>query len=428
MRGLATVGLVLCLRGIVWAQTPAAPPAPAQTPSSSRIPDSVKARETIANDSDTAARIDNEPLDPTLKGFFQLPGTETRLKVGGYIRLDVLHDFKPIGNPGEFIVSSIPIGVTSTDDNTRLQAKQTRLNFEVRRPSDFKARGDLRVLFEFDFFGSGGERALNLRHAYGQIANILGGFTSSTIQDVDAKPDTLDHEGPAARVAVAHAQLRYTVPFAKQHSLAFAVEDPKSDVPSTTQGQTVTPRTPWPDIVVRYRLDARRGHLQAGGVLRSIGGFLGSGDESAQVTGGGVSVSGSFLVWRRNTIVFEGSRGHGFARYLKDMADLGLDLSRDSQDQVRATQAAAGYIAYQHIWRPGWRSTFVVSGDWLERVDTLPPGTYRNARYTAVNLLYRPVPGLTMGVEGAFGRYEVQNGQHNSAQRLQISVQYDIVK
>jgi hypothetical protein len=419
---------MLWLSAVASAQTPPPPTPQPQTPPPSRIPDSVKARETIANDSDTAARIDNEPLDPTLKGFFLLPGTETRLKVGGYIRLDVLHDFKPIGNPGEFIVSSIPIDVTGHEDNTRLQAKQTRLNFEVRRPSDFKTRGDLRVLFEFDFFGTGGERALNLRHAYGQIANILGGFTSSTIQDVDAKPDTLDHEGPAARVAVRHAQLRYTVPFSTRHSLAFAIEDPKSDVPGTTQGQTVTPRTPWPDIVVRYRLDAKRGHLQAGGVVRSIGGFLGNGDESAQVTGGGVSVSGSFLAWRKNTIVFEASTGHGFARYIKDMADLGLDLSRDAQDRVRATQATGGYFAYQHIWRPGWRSTFIASGDWLERVDSLPAETYRTARYLAANLLYRPIPGLTMGVEGAFGRYEVQDGRNNSAQRLQISVQYDIVR
>lgn len=432
-RSLLTIAVVLLAADTSAAQfaTPAqatpTPTTPApQTPDQSRIPDSVKTRETLTNDSDAAARIDNEPLDPTLKGFFTLPGTTTHMKIGGYARVDVIHDFEPIGNTSEFIVSSIPIDVTGSEDNTRIQARQTRLNFELRRDSE-RAHQNLRVFFEFDFFGSN-ERVLNLRHAYGQIVNVLGGFTESTLADADARADTLDHEGPASRVSVRQAQVRYTFALPGRHSLALAIEDPKSDVPTSSSGETVTPRTPWPDFVARYRRDGKRGHVQAGLVLRSIGGFLANGEESAQVAGVGGLVSGSLLVGRRDTIVFEGSGGHGFARYIKDMQGLGLDLARDDHDQIRAVPASGAYIAFQHVWVDAWRSTFVVSGDGLGREAGQPGGTYRAARYILANLLYRPAPNLTVGFEGAFGRYEVQDGRHNSAQRFQFGVQYDLVK
>jgi hypothetical protein len=63
---------------------------------------------------------------------------------------------------------------------------------------------------------------------------------------------------------------------ARPQSLALAVEEPKADL-SSVEGATT--RTPWPDVVARYRLDARRGHPQVGSVFRSIGGFAGSVDE-----------------------------------------------------------------------------------------------------------------------------------------------------
>ena len=140
------------------------------------------------------------------------------------------------------------------------------VNVELRRPTP---HGDMRVLFENDFFGSSGERAFNLRNAYGQYLNVLAGFTASTLSDSDARPDVLDYEGPPARVAARHAQLRYTLPLGARQSLAVAIEEPKSDINVVIPGESVTPRTPWPDTIARYRFDARRGHIQVGSVYRS---------------------------------------------------------------------------------------------------------------------------------------------------------------
>src|SRR5262249_10493147 len=142
---------------MVWTATvhalAAQQPTPPSPPQNSQIPDSVKARETITNDSDADARVDNEPLDPSLAGFFLLPGTQTRLKFGGFARVDLIHDFQPIGNHDEFQISSIPIDNVSSADNTQIHARQTRFDFELRRSTVLR-NNDLRMFFEFDFFGS----------------------------------------------------------------------------------------------------------------------------------------------------------------------------------------------------------------------------------------------------------------------------------
>jgi hypothetical protein len=408
------------------ASPPQTPPPPAPPPGPSRIDDSVETRETIAGESESDARIDNEPLDPSLPGFFMIPGTTTRMRIGGYARVDVIHDFEPIGNHDEFVVSSIPVDSVSGADNTQIQARQTRFNFELRRTLD--SGKQLRTVFEFDFFGSGGERALNLRHAYGQLLNVLAGFTTSTLQDVDARPDTLDFEGSPARVSLRHAQLRYTMPLPHGQSFAFAVEEPNSDLPSTAAGQSITPFTTWPDTIVRYRFDARRGHVQAGTVLRSIGAFASDGQTEQQVTGVGASLSASFITRKHDTLVFVVNAGRGFARYIKDMSGKGLDVGLDQSGNPRPLGLAAAIAGYQHVWTPRLRSTAAMSTDVLNTLPTQPGDTYRRAISSTFNLMFKPVPAFTTGIEYSFGRFDVKDGRHNSANRLQFAVQYDLVK
>lgn len=400
-----------------FAQDPPPPP-------SSRISDSVKNRQTITSDAEVTSRVDNEPIDPTGKGFISIPGTSTRLKIGGYIRLDLIHDFAVIGSPDDFIVSSIPVDVTSGADNTQIHARQTRFNLDVRRPG---AHGDLRAVFENDFFGPAGERAFNLRHAYGQYRNVLGGFTASTLADSDARPDTLDHEGPPARVSVRHAQARYTLKAGGKHSIAFAIEEPKSDIPGNVADENVTARTPWPDIVARYRFDSRRGHLQAGSLYRSIGGFLGTGTAEDQVLGIGLVVSGSRVIGARDTLVFEAALGKGIARYVKDTSGLGLDAALE-EGRLRAVPLRAALAGYEHAWSDRWRSTIAASVLDIETLASQPADTYHFSRYLTTNLMFNPGTSLTFGVEVDWGQLTVKDGRDNSDTRLQVAVQYDLVR
>ena len=87
------------------------------------------------------------------------------VKLGGYIKVDLIHDFDAIGSTDSFDPRTIPTDGSDAGTNTRMHARQTRLNLDVRGPT---SAGDVRLFAEGDFFGSG--NAFRLRHAFGTSA------------------------------------------------------------------------------------------------------------------------------------------------------------------------------------------------------------------------------------------------------------------
>src|SRR5277367_630426 len=65
---------------------PALPaPLPSTVPTAQlplNIGEETRLRQTAGENEDGAPRIDNEPLDPELRGYFRLPGTTTLMKFG----------------------------------------------------------------------------------------------------------------------------------------------------------------------------------------------------------------------------------------------------------------------------------------------------------------------------------------------------------
>jgi hypothetical protein len=179
---------------------------------------------------------------------------------------------------------------------------------------------------------------------------------------------------------------------------------------------------------VRYRLDRTRGHLQVGSVYRSIGGFVGSGAVADQVFGVGAVISGSALVVGRDTVVFESTLGKGVSRYVKDTSGQGLDAALADNGRLEAARLGAVLTGYQRVWTRRLRSTLAVSFVGLGHLSGQPADTYHTSRYLTANLMFKPFPVLTVGVELDQGRLSVSDGRHNEATRLQIAVKYDLVK
>jgi hypothetical protein len=66
-----------------------------------------RTRETAGENEVGAPRIDNEPLDPELLGFFHLPGTSTYMKFGGFVKTDFFYDLNYAGTYyGAYVPSS----------------------------------------------------------------------------------------------------------------------------------------------------------------------------------------------------------------------------------------------------------------------------------------------------------------------------------
>jgi DcaP outer membrane protein len=400
-----------------------------QGPTSPHVGEQTRSYQTFSEDPFADPRLNNVPLDPKYRGYFVLPGTRTLLKIGGYSKSDFIYDLKPAGNPDEFIPSTIPIPAPAGVNNATVSIRPTRLTLDFLIPSS--QVGDVRFYFEGDLFGTNATTP-RLRHAYGQVKNLLIGQTFTNFMDGDLFPDTLDFEGPNSMVNIRNPQFRYSFALDKNTAFSISVEKPSSDVSFTTPAFSAEPSAPSPDGALRVRREFPSGHIQVASLFRSISASVGTGTttETASVFGWGISIATMFKTFGKDNIMAEGTYGRGIARYIQDTSGLGIDAAVISVNNphLRATPEAGGYGAYQHYWTKTLRSNAVYGFLQVENTDFEPGSTYHKSDYTAANLVWNPLGSLNVGAEFLYGWQVLKNGQSGNAPRFQLSAKYNFVK
>ncbi len=200
---------------------------------------------------------------------FLIPGTDTSIRVGGFIDETLDYYFvgaQPNGNQTTTIgvtgqLESAPLNThafTSVpgfptpgnlvpqstassrgNGNFSQSPRETRLNVETRTPT---AWGESRTFIEFDFAGSGSFSSNNLttvsdsliprlRYAYGTLGGFLAGQANSNFSDPDANPETLDFGGPAGFAGVTRIpQVRYTLNGPWGSAWSVSAETPETDI------------------------------------------------------------------------------------------------------------------------------------------------------------------------------------------------------
>lgn len=396
------------------------------------------AQQSVSENQDSASRIDNDapPTNPDLKGFVQIPGTETLVRLGGYAKLDAIYDTGAIGYPDAFVTSAIPVPRPHDDaGNFTMQARQTRLSMEIRRPTIFDE--SLRFYFETDLFGGGaGNYGLRLRQAYGQLGNTFAGFGWSAFADLDSLPDTLDFEGPPGAIAPRQAGIHQFFHLGAHSSLTIAAEQPSSEISGYLPVDPAIPVNAlhgtqhMPDLVLAARTEGSWGHLQFGGVLRQLG--YTDYQQSDRVLGGGGQLSGSFKVGPSDPysdlLMFGAAWGKGIARYLADTGGLDLDAVVGPDGKLHTLTGMGAHLAYTHYWSNNWRSNLVYGIARIEHVPLLSTAEFHNSNYGALNLLWTPAATFTAGIELLHGRLIEQDNRSNDDTRIQGSIQYSFIK
>ena len=396
---------------------------------SGHVGDATAAYREFSEDTFAAARFNNVPLDPKYHGFFQLPGTQTILKIGGYFKSDFIYDLKPAGNPDAFVPSSFPIPQPASVNNTTVSIRPTRLSLDFRIP--YTQVGEVRFYVEADFFGTS-PTTPRLRHAYAQARNLLIGQTFTNFMDPDAFPDGLDFQGPNGMVNLRNPQFRYGFALSPRTTLHVSVEKPSSDVIFQTAQFVGQPQAPAPDGAIRLRQEFDRGHFQVAGLFRSIGAFVPAMpvQKTGSVFGWGINTSLGLETFGRDNLIFAVAAGHGISRYIQDTSGLGIDAEPASgvTTHLVATPAVGVEAAYQHYWIKRLRSSAIYSYVAVNNTDLAAPTTYNHATYTGVNLIWNPGGSLNVGAEFLYGWTMLQNGQSANAPRIQFSAKYSFVK
>jgi hypothetical protein len=380
----------------------------------------------------SAPRLNNAPIDPSLKGFIPIPGTSTIFKIGGSARLDVIADDSNNGNPNEFIPSSFPVPGqpgAGSPSRSQVQAKGSRITFELRRPVG--QDNNLRVYYENDFFGEANTSTptYRLRHLYGQAWNFLVGQTFSNFMDVDAFPDVIDYEGPNGLVNTRQSQIRYSQPFLDTKlQLAVSVEQPNAQIrltdPAYGSGASTVNRRPDFAAHVRYE-DKRLGHLQLSGIYRYLS--YDNNNTGQGVPGWGVSLSGGLNLFAHDALTAQGTYGEGIARYIRDPSGANEDAALDSHGNLRALPVWGVAVGYTHVWDDKWKSTVSYGYAHVDTEASSGQFAFAHSNYVSGNLIYQWSPSFRLGVEYLYGTKEVRNGASHAGQRLNFVVKYDLV-
>lgn len=364
------------------------------------------------------------------------------LNIYGFVMMDAIYDFKRVNpdwksslRPSYIPTTGSPFG---NDGETIFSVKQTRFGTESNIPTSL---GDLFAKFEFELYGVGsdaGQTTFRLRHAYGELGNVLAGQTWSLFMDENVFPNTIEYWGPNGMVFYRNIQARYTFPLGDRGSrLAFALEyegtstDPgeyRELAPSFAEN--IQSRNQYPDLTAQWRVFNDYGQFQVAGILRRLG-FetkdTPSNNPSDNLWGGGINLSTVFNlskllpVSEKDKLKLQFAYGEGIGFYMNDG---GIDLAPENENAQQVE--LYGLVAFwDHYWNDKWSSSIGYSRIDLDTTDQQLPDAFDNGQYAVTNLLWTPVDDFMTGIEFQWGKQEDKAGQNGDDYRIQVSFKYN---
>jgi hypothetical protein len=371
--------------------------------------------------------------DDPAPGTFTIPGTQTTMRMYGYVQADATYDMSSrVGDIENYdwasFVAVQPLEKTfeaqERSNQLYLTGRTTRVGFTTSTPT---AIGPVGVKVEADFNGPNDFQGqaytnsvlLRLRHVYGTVGGFLVGQSWTTFADLASYADTVDFNGPGAVPLVRQTQARYTFGIGAA-TLALAAENAANPTGGTARA---------PDFMANFTLPTSWGHVSAGAVTMRY-------DNAVHAKQGyGGRVSGSLRLGK-DTLVFSALGGEGIGRYLFNAFGA---FGVDDGESMKLWRSAGYHVGYTHVWLPTIRSNVVWSQTFNDKNGITPT----DARFTDglitnslavsneridqafVNTFWRFAKNAEVGVEYAYGRRLTFDGQTGNQDRVNCSVHYD---
>jgi hypothetical protein len=368
--------------------------------------------------------IPKHPQEPGHPQFvLYAPQGNLQLGLGGYVNLSGLFDFNGILNNHDFITYDIAVPTTAPAEKRILfDAFQSRIFAEILGQTN---RSPLRIYMEADFNSPG--HLLTLRHAYGQYGGFLLGQTWTTLMDLEAIPFTIDPEGPNSAVGFRTAMLRYGHKLTKSLFITAAIEMPEVSAgmssPFTLAPQYI------PDIILTLKHSGTYGHLQAGGIWRSMSLNDTLNKKTLPLPGYGGAFSGLLKAGKNAAFMFQFIYGKGISKYIQDLYGTGLDavtIDRDNVPEMAAVGSWGYYVAFRYNWNPKMYSTAIYGFTEVDTKKATGSGAeYRNGQYASVNLLCDFSPMFSAGIEYLRGQRMNFNNESGRANRFNAMIQFN---
>ncbi|WP_379866543.1 DcaP family trimeric outer membrane transporter [Marinobacter sp. M5B] len=346
---------------------------------------------------------------------FRFPGTETDIRLGGYLKADFIYDMDndmgEVTNP--FLADVTP---RETDGKFSAHALESRINIGTSTATDY---GQLNTYFESHFLGRPGlgEGELNqLRHAYMELGPVLAGRTWSNVMSFIGSPRIVKLGSPTGGTFRRTTQLRYSMKPAKSHQLTLSLED--HDVKLVNASGNPTPRddigidgnSSAPALTARYEFGRR---FALAGMVRELDVESSGIDDSAFSWGGYAQFAQP--LWQSAKLKTALWVGEGIGFYMSPSTTDGYVEG----GKVEPIKHASGYLALEQKWSPRLSSTFAYSRVQRSDVpDSLAAIERRRVDVAWANIFFDIVPRVSLGLEYIHARSERFDGRDGNANRI----------
>lgn len=388
--------------------------------------------DTLAREPDPSQHAKNFVTAGESKNTFKLPGTETSIGIGGFVKLDSLFSTSSVGQDSfgnqRLEASTIPVAAmpAGNDDQITLHVKESRFWFKSFTPSRW---GDINTYLEMDFYGNAGAYSYipRIRHAYGSLGRLLAGQTWSTFLDNLAFADTLDNNNSVGAISpLRQPQLRWTQPF-ELNQLAMewllALEVPRTRVREFgNSAMTTVEVAHYPDLVTRINFYPSWGHVSLAALGRHLQFTPAAFNREQSAWTGAVSVAGKISTVGSDNIRFMLNYGDALGRYAVN--NFFEDAVSNAAGELEPVVSYSGMLAYQHWWEQAWRSTLAYG---VARADQPVYAGLANRETHSVhaNLLWSPILQTTIGLEYIYANRELLNGMNGELHRVQFSTRFN---
>jgi hypothetical protein len=353
-------------------------------------------------------------------------GTNTRMKIGGYLKADFVADFDGTLDPTQFLMRTIPVEGTPEfggDTYFDVFAKETRLNFDIRRiiPGSVPLRG----FVEGDFFSAGDQ--FRLRHGYITAGNFTIGQTWTTLSFLEAIPIMIDFAAGDALFGGRAAQVRYTKRLNDRWKLSVAAEELQFFGIQNANNLPGRATSQWPLFAARANYKYDGGMVSFGGSVGQLhwdGGANGPSDSDVQLA---VLVGGRHNLGDKAYATYHFSYSEGAGENIMAFAGTSANAVLDADGNLETFPAFAAVLGFGYDWTPTLTTMGSYAYGVLDTPDSRAALELERGGVGHLNLLWRPNGNkyFSTGAEIMFGKTRVQNGATGDATRLQLMAKFE---
>ncbi len=331
-------------------------------------------------------------------GFFYIPGTDTCLRVGGFIRADyILNDTRGFNAAADRAAQGYTFFA------------RARINMDSRTGTEY---GLLRTMTAIDFNAQNGQgtTAINLINAFVQF----GGLTAGRVQSFFMYRWAQAGYGPffqSTNLTYGTTNvLAYTATFGNGISATIALEDGNRRAPGIAG--TVYAGRQMPDIVANINVSQGWGSARLAGAIHQIRPQAAGVDTKygwAVLAGAEVNLpmlSPGALLWVQGTYADGASNFSGGRNDPTRLGYVNVNAYRIG-GSLRTVKTWAVSAGFRHFWTPQLQSN--IHAAYVDTsFSTLGRQTYGVANWSGWNigksLIWSPVAGLAIGVEGQYAQ------------------------